>query len=124
VCAAAADHRLYMPAFTRTKRGPWSARRYRPASPSRVDEILALLRPLEESIRATSKLDNLAIALDASTWPLAALHAQPQTRPWRAFEPRETARPRMGQPIHQSAADASLPGAEYECTQSPRTCPR
>jgi hypothetical protein len=40
VHAAAADHRLYMPAFTCTNAAV-VRRRYRPASPSRVDEILA-----------------------------------------------------------------------------------
>jgi hypothetical protein len=92
VRAAAADRRLYMSAFTRTSAAV-VRRRYRPASASRVDEILASYdHTIEASTRATSKLDNLALALDASTWPLAALHAEPQ---WvlRAFGPRETSAP-------------------------------
>jgi hypothetical protein len=87
--------------------------------PSRVDEILASYdHTIEASTRATSKLDNLALALDASTWPLAALHAEPQ---WvlRAFGPRETSAP-DGSAIRQSATGASLPGSESECRQSPR----
>jgi hypothetical protein len=92
VRAAAADRRLYMSAFTRTSAAV-VRRRYRPASASRVDEILASYdHTIEASTRATSKLDNLALALDASTWPRAALHAEPQ---WvlRAFGPRETSAP-------------------------------
>jgi hypothetical protein len=84
VRAAAAD-RLYMPAFTRTSAAV-VRRRYRPASPSRVDEILASYDDaIETSTRATSKLDELALALDAPTWPLAALRAQQQNglRPYR-----------------------------------------
>jgi hypothetical protein len=118
VRAAAADRRLYMSAFTRTSAAV-VRRRYRPASASRVDEILASYdHTIEASTRATSKLDNLALALDASTWPLAALHAEPQ---WvlRAFGPRETSAP-DGSAIRQSATGASLPGSESECRQSPR----
>jgi hypothetical protein len=65
-------------------------RRYRPASPSRVDEILASYDDaIEASTRLTSKLDDLARALDAPTWPLAALRAQSQDVP-RAFRPGGT----------------------------------
>jgi hypothetical protein len=115
---AAADHRLYVPAFTRANAAV-VRRRYRPASASRVDEILVSYdHAIEASTRAITKLDKLALALDASTWPLAALRAQPQ-RVLRAS--RLAARPpRMRQPIHQPATDASLPGPESECRQSPR----
>jgi hypothetical protein len=89
VRAAAADHRLYVPAFTRTNAAV-VRRRYRPASPSRVDEILASYDDaIEASTRATSKLDDLALGLDAPTWPLAALRAQPQNG-LRPFQPGET----------------------------------
>ena len=89
VRAAAADHRLYMPAFTRTNAAV-VRRRYRPASPSRIDEILASYDDaIEASIRATSKLDDLALALDAPTWPLAALRTQPQNG-LRPFRPDQT----------------------------------
>jgi hypothetical protein len=75
VRAAAADHRLYTPTFTRTNAAV-VRRRYSPASPSRIDEILASYDDASEaSTRATSKLDDVALALDASTWPLAALRA-------------------------------------------------
>jgi hypothetical protein len=78
VRAAAADHRLYVPAFTRTNAAV-VRRRYRPASPSRVDEILASYDDaIEAGTRATSKLDDIALALDAPTWPLASLRAQSQ----------------------------------------------
>ena len=83
VRAAAAYHRLYVPAFTRTNAAVLR-RRYRAASPSRVDEILASYdNAIEASERATSKLDDLALALDAPTWPLATLCAQPTKRPTR-----------------------------------------
>jgi len=86
VRAAAADHRLYVPAFTRTNAAV-VRRRYRPASPSRVDEILASYDDaIEASTRATSKLDDLALALDAPTWPLARLRTQSQ-RVRRIFQP-------------------------------------
>ena len=92
VRAAAADHRLYVPAFTRTNAAV-VRRRYRAACPSRVDEILASYDDaIEASIRATSKLDDLALVLDAPTWPLAALHAQPQ-RVLRAYRPGGTSSP-------------------------------
>jgi hypothetical protein len=92
VRAAAADHRLYMPAFTRTNAAV-VRRRYRPASPSQVDEMLACYDDaIKASNRATSKLDTLALALDAPTWPLAALRAQPQRTP-RAFQPSGTSAP-------------------------------
>jgi len=78
--AAAADHRLYVPAFTRANAAV-VRRRYRPACPSRVDEILASYDDATEaSTRATSKLDDLALVLDAPTWPLATLRAQPTQR--------------------------------------------
>jgi hypothetical protein len=78
VRAAAADHRLYVPTFTRTNAAV-VRRRYRPASPSRIDEILASYDDaIEASTHVTSKLDDLALALDAPTWPLVALHAQSQ----------------------------------------------
>ena len=92
VRAAAADHRLYVPAFTRTNAAV-VRRRYRPASPSRVDEILASYDDaIEASTRATSKLDDLALGLDAPTWPLATLRAQPQSV-LRPFRPGETSAP-------------------------------
>ena len=92
VRAAAADHRLYVPAFTRTNAAV-VRRRYRPASPSRADEILASYDDaIEASTRATSKLDDLALALDAPTWPLAALRAQSQ-RVRCAFQPGGTSAP-------------------------------
>ena len=87
VRAAAADHRLYMPAFTRTNAA--IVRRPGPP-PSRIDEILASYDDaIEASIRATSKLDDLALALDAPTWPLAALRTQPQNG-LRPFRPDQT----------------------------------
>jgi hypothetical protein len=68
-------------------------RRYRPASPSRIDEILASYDDaIEASARAASKLDDLAWGLDAPTWPLATLRGRPQ-RLLRAFRPGETPRP-------------------------------
>jgi hypothetical protein len=86
---AAADHSLYVPAFTRTNAAV-VRRRYRPASPARVDEILASYDDaLEASIRAISKLGDLALALGAPTWPLAALRAQPQNG-MRPFRPGKT----------------------------------
>jgi hypothetical protein len=89
VRAAAAGHRLYVPAFTRTNAAV-ARRRYRPASPSRVDEILASYDDaIEATTRLTSKLDDLARALDAPTWPLAALRAQSQDVS-RAFRPGGT----------------------------------
>jgi hypothetical protein len=89
VRAGAAGHRLYVPAFTRTNAAV-VRRRYRPASPSRVDEILASYDDaIQASTRATSKLDNLALELDAPTWPLAALRTQPQNSP-RPFRPGQT----------------------------------
>ena len=92
VRTAAADHRLYVPAFTRTNAAV-VRRRYRPASPSRVDEILASYDDaIEASTRATSKLGDLALALDAPTWPLAALRAQSQRVP-RTFRPGGTSAP-------------------------------
>jgi hypothetical protein len=92
VRAAAADHRLYVPAFTRTNAAV-VRRRYRPASPSRVDEILASYEDaIEASTRATSKLDDLALTLDAPTWPLAALRAHSQHVP-RASQPSGTSAP-------------------------------
>jgi hypothetical protein len=78
VRAAAAEHRLYVPAFTRTNAAV-VRRRYRPASPSRIDEILASYDDaIEASTHATGKLDDLALRLDAATWPLVASRAQPQ----------------------------------------------
>jgi hypothetical protein len=54
VYAAAADHRLYAPAFTRTNAAV-VRRRYRPACTSRLDEILASYDDASEaSTRATS----------------------------------------------------------------------
>ena len=92
VRTAATDHRLYVPAFTRTNAAV-VRQRYRPASPSRVDEILASYDDaIEASTRATSKLDDLALALDAPTWPLAALRAQSQRVP-RTFRPGGTSAP-------------------------------
>jgi len=92
VRAAAADHRLYVPAFARTNAAV-VRRRYRPASPSRADEILTSYDDaIEASTRVTSKLDDLASALDAPTWPLAALRAQSQ-RVRCAFQPGRTSAP-------------------------------
>jgi hypothetical protein len=92
VRTAATDHRLYVPAFTRTNAAV-VRQRYRPASPSRVDEILASYEDaIEESTRATSKLGDLALALDAPTWPLAALCAQSRRVP-RTFRPGGTSAP-------------------------------
>jgi hypothetical protein len=93
VRAAAAGHRLYVPAFTRANAAV-VRRRYRPASPSRVDEILAAYDgAIEAGNRTTSKLDDLALALDAPTWPLAVLRAQSQHVP-RPFQPCGTSAPR------------------------------
>jgi hypothetical protein len=92
VRAAAADHRLYVPAFTRTNAAV-VRRRYRPVSPSRVDEILASYDDaIEAGNRVISKLDDLALALDAPTWPLAALRAHSQHVP-RSFQPSGTSAP-------------------------------
>jgi hypothetical protein len=92
VRAAAADHRLYAPAFTRTNAAV-VRRRYRPACPSRVDEILACYDDaIATCTLVTGKLDDLATALDAPTWPLAALRAQPQRVPG-AFPPGGTSAP-------------------------------
>jgi hypothetical protein len=117
VRAAAADHRLYVPAFTRANAAV-VRRRYRPASPSRVDEILASYDDaIEAGNGVISKLDDLALALDAPTWPLAALHAQPR-RVLRAFLPGG-ASARIGQPIRQPATGASVPRSGPECRRSP-----
>ena len=63
------------------------------AAAQRVDEILASYDDaIATSTQVTGKLDDLATALDAPSWPLAALRAQPQ-RVLRAFEPRETSAP-------------------------------
>jgi hypothetical protein len=92
VRAAAADHRLYVPAFTRTTAAVFR-RRYRPASPSRVDEILASYDDaIEAGNRVISKLDDLGHALDAPTWALGALRAQSQRVP-HAFQPSGTSAP-------------------------------
>jgi hypothetical protein len=104
VHAAAAEHRLYEPAFTRTN-ATVVRRRYRPACPPRADELLASYQDATEaSTHATSKLENLAHALDAPTWPLAALRAQSQHSP-RAFQPDETPAhrsPPMRPPAHKN----------------------
>jgi hypothetical protein len=93
VRVAAADHRLYVPAFTRTNAAV-VRRRYRAASPSRVDEILGSYdNAIEASTRAASKLDDLALALDAPTWPLTTLRGQPTKRPAR-LPARRDASPR------------------------------
>jgi hypothetical protein len=90
--AAAADHRLYVPAFTRTNAAV-VRRRYRAACPSRMDDILASYDDaIAASTRATCKLDDLALAPDASTWPLAALRPQPQ-RVLRGIQPRGASAP-------------------------------
>lgn len=117
VRAAAADHHLYVPAFTRTN-ATVVRRRYQPACPSRVDEILASYDDaLEASTRASSKLGNLALALDAPTWPLAALRAQTQIG-LRPFRPGETS---ISQKVANSPARpaASAPRPRSECSQSP-----
>jgi hypothetical protein len=71
-------------------------RRYHPACPSRIAEILA---SYDDAIKASnhlaSKLDDLAHALDAPTWPLAALRT-PAPRIPRIFQPGET--PACGSP--------------------------
>jgi hypothetical protein len=90
-----------MPAFTRANAAVLR-RRYRPASPSRVQEILASYDDaIKASNHATSKLDDLARALDAPTWPLAALRTQAQPIP-RSFQPGETSA-RRGPPMRQPA---------------------
>jgi hypothetical protein len=92
VRTAAADHRLYMPALARTSAAV-VRRRYRPASPSRADQILTSYdNAIEASTRTASKLDDLALALDAPTWPLARLRAQPQRGP-RGLRPGGTPPP-------------------------------
>jgi len=107
VRTAAADHRLYVPAFTRTNAAV-VRRRYRPATPSRVDEILASYDDaIEASTHATSKLDHLALALDAPTWPLAALRTQQQNG-LRPFWPGETS---ISQGVTNSPARARGIGA-------------
>ena len=117
VRAAAADHRLYMPAFTRTNAAV-VRRRYRPAFPSRVDEILASYGDaIDATTRATSKLDDLALVLDAPTWPLATLRAQPTQHPARLPARREIF-PR-GAANSPPAPAASAPGSRYESSQSP-----
>jgi hypothetical protein len=107
VRAAAADHRLYVPAFARTNAAV-VRRRYRPASPSRVDEILASYDDaIEANDRATSELDDLALALDAPTWPLAALRARSQRVP-HTFRPSGTSAPHRSAkpPVHHRSIDA------------------
>jgi hypothetical protein len=112
VRAAAADQRLYAPAFTRTNAAV-VRRRYRPASPSRVDEILASYDDaIATSTLVTGKLDDLATALDAPTWPLAALRAQPQ-RVLGAFRPGGTSAPK-GPLIRPPATGASVLESEPE----------
>jgi hypothetical protein len=111
---AAADHRLYVPAFTRTNAAV-VRRRYRAACPSRIDEILASYDDaIDASTHATCKLDDLALAtrcLDLATGGTACATT---TRPARHPASRRV-RPGMRQPIHQPATDASLPGSESEC---------
>jgi hypothetical protein len=88
----AADHRLYVPAITRTNAAV-IRRRYRPASPSQVDTIMAAYDDaIEASTRTTRKLDDLALALDAPTWPLAAQRV-PSPRAARSFQPGGTSTP-------------------------------
>jgi hypothetical protein len=104
VSAAAAEHRLYEPAFTRINDAV-VRRRYRPACPPRADELLASYKDaIETSTHATSKLENLAHALDAPTWPLAALRAPSQHSP-RSLQPSETSAlrsPPMRPPAHRN----------------------
>jgi hypothetical protein len=89
ISAAATEHRLYEPAFTRTN-ATVIRRRYHPACPSRIAEILASYDDaITVSNHAASKLDDLAHALDAPTWPLAALRT-PAPRIPRPFQPGET----------------------------------
>jgi hypothetical protein len=52
---------------------------------------------MEASARAAIKLDDLALGLDAPTWPLATLRVRPQ-RVLRAFRPGETPAPK-GSPV-------------------------
>jgi hypothetical protein len=109
VRTAAADHRLYVPAFTRTNAAV-VRRRYRPASPSRMDEILTSYDDaIEASTHVTSKLDDLALALDAPTWPLAALHAQPRRVP-QAFRPGGASAPHRSanSPAHHRSIGARV----------------
>ena len=117
VRAAAADHRLYVPAFARTNAAV-VRRRYRPASPPRVDEILASYDDATEANTCvTSKLDDLTLALDAPTWPLAASRAQSQRIP-RAFQPSGTSAPNgsANSPARRWRVAA---GAGSECRQPP-----
>jgi len=105
VRAAAANHRLYVPSFTRTNAAV-VRRRYRPASPSRIDEILTSYDDaIETSARATSKLDDLVLGLDAPTWPLSALRGRPQ-RVLRACRPGEAPAPE-GSPVRQLTCGTS-----------------
>jgi len=55
-------------------------------------DLVSYDHTIEASTRATTKLDKLALALDASTWPLAALRAQPQHVP-RGIQPRGASAP-------------------------------
>jgi hypothetical protein len=108
VRAAAANHRLYVPSFAHTNAAV-VRRRYRAASPSRIDEILASYDDaIEASARATSKLDDLALGLDAPTWPLATLRGRPQ-RFLRAFGPGETPAPK-GSPVRPPPSQHRRPG--------------
>jgi hypothetical protein len=116
VRAAAANHRLYVPSFTRTNAAV-VRRRYRPASPFRIDETLASYDDaIEASARATGKLDDLALGLDAPTWPLAALRGRPQ-RVLHAFRPGETPAPK-GSPVRPPAIAAA-----EDRQEPPRTAP-
>jgi hypothetical protein len=47
---------------------------------------------IEASTRTTRKLDDLALALDAPTWPLAAQRV-PSPRAARSFQPGGTSTP-------------------------------
>ena len=111
VSAAAAEHRLYVPSFTRTN-ATVVRRRCRPACPSRADELLACYEDaIQASNHATSKLEDLVRALDAPTWPLAALRAQSQRIP-RCLQPGEASTgrgPRRSPPAHRNIGARSRP---------------
>jgi hypothetical protein len=115
VRTAAADHRLYVPTFARTNAAV-VRRRYRSASPSRVDEILASYdEATKASTCAMNELDALTLALDAPTWPLAALRTQSQRVP-RAIQTSGTSAPNgsANSPARRWRVAA---GAGSECRQ-------
>jgi hypothetical protein len=121
VRATAADHRLYVPAFTRTNAAV-VRRRYRTACPSRVDEILARYEDaIKASTGATSKLDDLALVLGAPTWPLATLRAQPTKHPARLPARRDVFL--RGLAISPPDPAASVPRSRSESKPVADICP-